>query len=333
MTLNFTINALSHCDWSDCPEQLVEQAQGKRVLLVAEEDNVDSSAVRVHFRGGVAGYVCRDDAPMVRAVMSAEGRQSWLAVVTGSIRVPYYKLKASCACAETTALSADEGLNQQYDAWVYTGPLLPASQTQKELEGAVEYLSYVVGGELAWDEESRSYFETFLRLHKQDFSDEMFHFRHRLIGFFENRQMERERQEMALELHAMSRHEHRQEIEHIIAALPSTPEFGQMMAKQGAADVPTLLAQMLSFPDNLAVLALKGSPMFCQRIYYAHPHRRVLRRFFSGMAVLQFYRQNGLLQNWQELSGSAAQGKSSAGLERLANQINLMLGSNPSAGY
>ncbi len=55
----FTINALSHCDWRDCPERLVEQAQGKTVLLVAEEDNVDPHAVRVHFGGKVARNVLR----------------------------------------------------------------------------------------------------------------------------------------------------------------------------------------------------------------------------------------------------------------------------------
>ena len=60
LKLYFTINALSHCDWKDCTAQLVEEVQDKHVLLVAEENNVDCNAVRVHFAGKVAGYVCRD---------------------------------------------------------------------------------------------------------------------------------------------------------------------------------------------------------------------------------------------------------------------------------
>ena len=58
MKLYFTINALSHCDWKDCTAQLVEEVQDKHVLLVAEENNVDCNAVRVHFAGktGISFY-------------------------------------------------------------------------------------------------------------------------------------------------------------------------------------------------------------------------------------------------------------------------------------
>lgn len=335
----FTINALSHCGWSDCPERLVELAQGKTVLLVTEEDNVDPNAVRVHFGGKVAGYVCRDDAPTVRALISGEGRQSRLALVTGGIREPYFKLKAMCECADTTALTIDDHLNQLYDAWVYSGPLLPASQDQMLLEGAVEYLSYVIGGQLAWDAESGSYFATFLKHHRQDYSDEMFHFRHQLMKFFESDGgLENERLLMERELHEMSKHEHKDGIGRYIASLPGSPEFQQMMQRQGNVDIHTLLEQMASFPENMTVLLMKDCPSFCKRLYYIHPRRKVLRQFFSGIAVMLFFKQNGLLQqpSVQPTEVGAASRLLSqplAGLDRLANQLNVVLGQNPSMGY
>lgn len=335
----FTVNALSHCDWGDCPERLVEEALGKTVLLVAEDDNVDPHAVRVHFGGKVAGYVCRDDAPTVRALVTGEGRQSRLALVTGRILEPYFKLRASCECADTTALTIDDHLNQLYDAWVYTGPLLPPSQGQKLLEGAVEYLSYVVSGQLVWDAESGSYFETFLRLHRQDYSDEMFSFRHQLMKLFESDGcFGKERRQLELELHEMSKHEHREGILSYITSLPGSQEFMQMMVRQGNVDVNTLLAQMAGFPENLTGLLLKDAKSFVKRLYYIHPRRCVLRRFFSGIATLMFLKQNGLLQNLpdQPTALGAANWPTAQplqGLDRLANQLNVVLGQNPTTSY
>ena len=335
----FTINALSHCDWRDCPERLVEQAQGKTVLLVAEEDNVDPHAVRVHFGGKVAGYVCRDDAPAVSALISGEGRLSRLAWVTGSITEPYFKLRAVCECADAASLTIDDRLNQLYDAWVYSGPLLPASQEQKLLEGAVEYLSFVTGGQLAWDAESASYFTTFLKWHRQDYSDEMFHFRHQLMKFFESDGgLENERRQMEQELHEMSKHEHREQILRYITSLPVSPEFQQMMQRQGSVDAATLLSQMASFPENMTGLLLKDGTSFCKRLYYIHPRRNVLRRFFSGIAILMFFKQHGLLQtlpDQQTVVGvpNVPNAQSLSGLDRLANQINVLLGQNPTTSY
>ena len=335
----FTVNALSHCDWSKCPERLAELAQGKAVLLVAEDDNVDPCAVRVHFQGKVAGYVCRDDAPVLRALLTSEGRQSKLARVTGHIAEPYYKLRDECDGAGTTALTIDDRLNQLFDAWEYTGPLLPPSQEQKLLEGAVEYLQYVVPGELAWDADCDAYFETFLGYHRRDYSDEMFHFRHQLMKFFEtNGPMEQERRQMEQELHEMSRHEHQEGILSYIRSLPGSPEFVQMMMKQGNVDVPTLLKQMASFPENLTGLLLKDGLLFCKRLYYIHPRRRVLRQFFSGIATLLSCQQHGILPNPQGLAPNlGGQGQTGtpllAGIDHLANQLNVVLGQGPSVGY
>lgn len=335
----FTINALSHCGWRECPERLVELAQGKTVLLVAEDDNVDPHAVRVHFGGKVAGYVCREDAPTVRALISGEGRQSRLAMVTGCITEPYFKLRAVCECADTTALTIEDRLNQLYDAWVYSGPLLSASQEQKLLEGAVEYLSYVVGGQLAWDAEGSSYYETFLSYHRQDYSDEMFHFRHQLMKFLESDGgLENERRQMERELHEMSKHEHREEILRYITSLPGSAEFLQMMQRQGNVDIRSLLEQMASFPENMTGLLLKDGTSFCNRLYYIHPRRSVLRRFFSGIAILMFFKQHGLMQNLPDQQPNVGvpnplNAQSLPGLDRLANQLNIMLGQNPTTSY
>ena len=339
----FTINALSHCGWSDCPEQLLELAQGKKVLLVAEDDNADPNAVRVHFGGKVAGYVCRDDAPYVRALILRDGRQSRLALVTGFVTEPFFKLKGVCEYADPTALTIDDHLNRQFDEWVYTGPLLPPSHEQNLLEGAVEYLSYVIGGELEWDGESSSYFDVFLSYHRQDFSDEMFNFRHQLVKFFEsNSGMNRESRLMERELHEMSKHEHRESIGRYIASLAASKEFQQMMQRHGHIDLRTMLEQMANFPENLTGMLLKDCYSFMKRLYYLHPRRKVLRRFFSGITLVMFCRQNGLLQ--QPLGGpsdigivnqpqSQAQSLPLSGLDRLANQLNIVLGQNPSTGY
>ena len=301
MKLYFTINALSHCDWKDCTAQLVEEVQDKHVVLVAEENNVDCNAVRVHFAGKVAGYVCRDDAPVVRALITSEGRQSRLATVTGHTEGPYYKLKAELDYDDTTPLAIDDHLNQLYDAWEYTGPLLPPSVEQKQLEGAVEYLGYVIGGQVGWDDEGRSYFETFVRYHRQDYSDEMFNFRHRLMKFlYGNDNTEHERKLMERELDEMSRHEHRDGIGRYIEGLTATEEFWQMLAMQNHIDKNKLQTQMDNFPENLTHVLLEDGSLFCSRLYYIHPRRKVLRQFFSGIALLQFLKQNDLQEKKQQ---------------------------------
>lgn len=296
----FTINALSHCDWKDSLEQLAEKVRGRKVLMVAEDGNVDPNAVRVHYQGSVVGYVCRDDAPMVRSMIVKSGKSSRLAVVEGVMTKPCYKLTGCCEWVDVTDLSIDDRLNQQYDQWQYSGPLLPPAYWQKELEGAVEYLCYVIAGELPWDDEAASYFQSFLDYHRMDFSDEMFHFRHQLMKYLEGfPAFGGEREQLELEIHEMSRHEYFEGIGHYVLSLPVTPEFQSMMSRQGSIDVALLVKQMTAFPENLTTLLMKDSKLFCKRLYYIHPHRAVLHRFFSGISLLLFMKSNGVLQNLQ----------------------------------
>ena len=332
MKLYFTINALSHCDWKDCTAQLVEEVQDKHVLLVAEENNVDRNAVRVHFAGKVAGYVCRDDAPVVRALITSEGRQSRFATVTGHTEGPYYKLKAECDYDDATTLSIDDHLNQLYDAWEYTGPLLSPSVEQKQLEGAVEYLGYVIGGQVGWDDEGRSYFETFVRYHRQDYSDEMFNFRHQLMKFLHgNANTEHERELMERELHEMSRHEHREGIVRYIKGLTDTEEFRQMLAMHSPIDKNKLQAQMANFPENLTRVLLTDSSLFCSRLYYIHPRRKVLRQFFSGIALLMYCMQHSWPERSPEMSLNTAPMPLLGNVQ--ANQLNVALGQNTTMKY
>ena len=85
-------------------------------------------------------------------------------------------------------------------------------------------------------------------------------------------------------------------------------------------------------------MLLKDCYSFMKRLYYLHPRRKVLRRFFSGITLVMFCRQNGLLQ--QPLGETSdigivnqPQSQPWSGLDRLANQLNIVLGQNPSMGY
>ena len=111
-----------------------------------------------------------------------------------------------------------------------------------------------------------------------------------------------------------------------------------MMQRHGHIDLRTVLEQMANFPENLTGMLLKDCYSFMKRLYYLHPRRKVLRRFFSGITLVMFCRQNGLLQ--QPLGETSdigivnqPQSQPWSGLDRLANQLNIVLGQNPSMGY
>ena len=81
-------------------------------------------------------------------------------------------------------------------------------------------------------------------------------------------------------------------------------------------------------------LLVKDCPSFCKRLYYIHPRRKVLRQFFSGIAVVLFFKQNGLLQQSPEVSVASQQNALPlAGIDRLANQLNVVLGQNATNSY
>ena len=287
MKKTLTINALSHCDWKDCPEQLVKEAEGGAVILVREEENIDPLAVRAHFRGTVAGYVCHDDAGLARQLMGS--RTSVLAHVVAGIREPYYKLRVEVETQTDGMRTIDERLNRPYDEWQYTGPLLPPSLEQKYLEGAVAYLGFVMEGELLWDKEANEYYEVFLRCHRQDFSDEVFHFRHQLMKFFESHSQRRhEARRLEAELHEMTKHEHHEQLIAFISGLVDTPEFDEMMERQSDIDMAQISAELAAFPGNMVALMDSNPNLFCKRLYYIHPHREVLQRLFSAISIVLF---------------------------------------------
>ena len=91
-----TMNAISHCHWADRPQQLLEEAADAQVLMVREPDNVDPNAVRVHFRGQVAGYICGQDARRLAAAMDKAAQTSLLGKVVGHVTEPYFKLRIAC---------------------------------------------------------------------------------------------------------------------------------------------------------------------------------------------------------------------------------------------
>ena len=298
-----TINALSHCDWKDCPEELVKAANGKCVMLVREDDNVDPHAVRVHFHARVAGYVCRDDAARARCLMGNE--TSVLARVVETVEEPYYKLRVEVEANEGATTTIDDDLNRIYDQWEYTGPLLTSSYKQKQLEGAVEYLGHVLKGHLEWDEEAEEYYEMFLNYHRKDFSDEMFHFRHNLAKFLEgNNRLTAQARRMEMELHEMTKHEQKEQLMSLIEELPHTAEFAEMLNRHGDIDGEKIIQQMRAFPDNMVSLLCNDRMQFCKRLYYVHPHREVLRRLFSGIGMLMFFKSNGYVEKYNSVQQS-----------------------------
>ena len=146
------MKAISHCYWADRPQQLLDESAGAQVLLVREPDSVDPNAVRVHFRGQVAGYISSMDARQVAAAMDKAALTSLLGKVVGNATTPYFVLHIACdliGIGEGT--EEDKGLNRVYEEWKYTGPLLPLSKSEKQLQGAVEYLGYVLAGLMPWD--------------------------------------------------------------------------------------------------------------------------------------------------------------------------------------
>ncbi len=312
-----TMSAISHCYWADRPEELLEEAMGAQLLLVREVGNIDPNAVRVHFRGEVAGYVCGQDAPKVAAALDKASRVSALGRVTGTITEPYYKLRIACNLDIRAAGGTDVEQNRPYLDWQYTGPVMPLSPEAKRLQGAVEYLEYVLTGVVAWDEYARDYFRTFMAFHRQDYSDEMFHFRAALLRFMTENEPEAATA-LEGELHEMSRHEYFDSIGEYVANLPNSTEFREMAVRERAPDKDVLCQELQAFPGNMLDLFLRDRNTFARRLHYIHPPREPMRRLFSGMAwLLQYSKMNG----WAVAPTAA--GPSSGGLPADHAEINV----------
>ena len=282
-----TMKAISHCYWADRPQQLLDESAGAQVLLVREPDSVDPNAVRVHFRGQVAGYISSMDARQVAAAMDKAALTSLLGKVVGNATTPYFVLHIACDLIGIgDGTEEDKELNRVYEEWKYTGPLLPLSKSEKQLQGAVEYLGYVLAGLMPWDGQAKEYLGTFLKYHRQDHSDEMFRLRGALLRFL----TEKAPDEAALletELHEMSRHEYFDAIAAYVVALPELEAFHEMMVRAPEVDQQALSAELLAFPGNLVGMFKNDRKMFARRLHYVHPPRQALRRLFSGLALLQ----------------------------------------------
>ena len=289
-----TMKAISHCYWADRPQELLDESVDAQVLLVREPDSVDPNAVRVHFRGQVAGYISSQDARPVAAAMDRAALTSLLGKVVGNVTTPYYMLHIACTLdGIEDGTEEDKELNRVYEEWKYTGPVLPLSSSEKRLQGAVEYLGYVLAGQMPWDGQAREYLDTFLKYHRQDYSDEMFRLRGALLRFL----TEKAPAEAALleaELHEMSRHEYFDAIAAYVVALPEREEFREMMVRAPEVDQQALLAELQAFPGNLVGIFRNDKKMFARRLHYVHPPRRALRRLFSGLALLQHLGQRRL---------------------------------------
>ena len=144
-----TMKAISHCYWADRPQELLDESVDAQVLLVREPDSVDPNAVRVHFRGQVAGYISSQDAQPVAAAMDRAALTSLLGKVVGNVTTPYYMLHIACTLdGIEDGTEEDKELNRVYEEWKYTGPVLPLSSSEKRLQGAVEYLGYVLAEQM-----------------------------------------------------------------------------------------------------------------------------------------------------------------------------------------
>lgn len=288
------MSAISHCHWTDRPQQLLEEAANAQVLMVREPDNVDPNAVRVHFRGQVAGYICGQDARRLAAAMDKAAQTSLLGKVVGHVTEPYFKLRIACDLdGIEDGSEEDKEQNRPYEDWKYTGPVLPMSPSEKRLQGAVEYLGYVLSGMMPWDEQAREYLGTFLQYHRQDHSDEMFHLRGALLRFLAEKAPD-DASLLEAELHEMSRHEYFDAIAAYVVALPEMEEFRDMMVREPEVDPETLRSELLAFPGNLVGMFKNDRKMFARRLHYVHPPRRALRRLFSGLALLQHMGQSRL---------------------------------------
>ena len=296
-----TINSISHHHWADRPEELLREAAGCIVLLVRERENVDPNAVRVHFRAEVAGYVCAQEAPLVAGVMDATSRDSLPGRVTGTVTEPYYKLKVTCSLPSTEdSSSKDLEQNKQYEQWEYSGPVMPLSEDEKQLQGAMEYLGYVLMEQLPWDSQAEENLSKFLTFHRLDCSDETFRFRGSLLRFLSGSHSE-EAARLEAELHELSRHEFFDGLARRLSELYQTTEFADMMRRTGHLNTDQLADQLLAFPGDLAVMKIRDMNYFARRLYYVHPPRHVLRRFLSGLALQDFVKHNGV-----GMGGSAA---------------------------
>ncbi len=281
-----TINSLSHHHWADRPEELLREAAGGTVVLIREPQNVDPNAVRVHFLAEVAGYVCAQESPEVAAAMDASACESLLGKVVGTVTEPYYKLKVACTLPSPEDDSrGDLEQNRPYEQWEYTGPLMPLSEDEKCLQGAMEFLKLVLLEQLPWDSQAQAYLEKFLALHQLDCSEEIFRFRGSLLRFLASRQ-DKNAARLEAELHELSRHEYFDALTRRLTELHETPEFADMMRCTGRLDYRLLQEQVMAFPGNLAAMRIHDPKLFARRLHYVHPPRQALRKFLSGLALM-----------------------------------------------
>ena len=298
----YTIVGLRHHAWQgEALSRRLSQAAGKRVVLTSDDDNPwNGEATLAWIDIEPVGHVKNDECHEATAFC----RQMEEHVLQGRVTrvdVEHRQLEVTVGVADGMT-AADSPRDEQYDAWYASAsgvPELGATHDEQRLHMLQYDLAALLTADEGLDDNLRRELEVYESLMTLDISREATLYRHRIVNLMLRSRHADVRawgRRMDYAVTAMGAPETAQQLgANLCSLLPSTRLFADLLQRSAQTDLSALEAHLRRFPHGLYQDYASSPATLMAKLYYRRVPRHPLRRFLTGLLLLDRLR-GGLSQ-------------------------------------
>ena len=302
------IVALPYYDVGGCLDDFLAKAQGRAMTLRPDPANdFDMCAVCAYdWQGRHVGYVASHDLKEAWQTIRGSGRKSLRGHVV-EVNGEHKCLLFECH-VETLGEADDLYPTASYQEWMYTVPVLKATQELVTLDYMMDEISERLDEYEEWSDEDWEDFETltarFCQLSRYDLSGEMSDFRRRLclrLMGIDGIRFGGLAEELKMAFGRTGREVNGGEVLSYWMRIISEPKtIKPLMVCRHEYDADKLRRELERFPESMFELWLENRERFVAKLLYMHIPRRVLWQLVSGIAFYEAVRSLEQVQKGEQ---------------------------------
>ena len=305
----YTIVGLRHHEWQgEGLSERLRQASGKRVVLVNDEGNEwNREATVAWIDTRKAGYVSNDECHEATGYCRLSAEHVLQGRVSG-VDVEHRRLLVTVRVDDGLTVGAPAA-DDEYDAWYDEAadvPELGRTHDEQRLHMLQCDLSVLLTDDAGLDDTLRQELEVYEQLMPTDVSREATYYRRRLATLMLHSRHEAVRawgRRLDVAITAMGAPERGEQLAaYLLRELPDSRLFRELLQRYPDTDLAALEAQLRRFPHRLYDEYRAQPATFMTKLYYRMVPAHPLRRFLTGLLLLE--QQRGRLS--QAVSQTAA---------------------------
>ena len=296
--MNYTIVGFRHHAWQG--EGLAErlrQAQGKRIVLMHEETNVwNGEATAAYIDTEMVGYVSNDECHLSTTYCDLSAAHLLIGHIT-QVDVEHHRATATVSLNETTAANNRSAGTDGYEAWEQQHadiPVMGCTTDELRLRMLQCDLAALLANDEGLDATLRRDLEAYERLLPYDVSREATIGRRHIVDLMlqsSHGDIREWGRRLDISITTMGAPETRRQLaDYFCTTLTATSQFRDMAARAAATDPALLEHALRQFPHHLYDEYHVSAADFVGKLYYRRVPARPLRRFVSGLLLLEHLR-------------------------------------------